>query len=113
MNSMPGSRGAIGKYLLKWLVIPVVLAAIGFFFVGPRLGAPGETPKIDTDPSKGLPPADDTGEASKFKEPDVEVSARPAGRRPRRSSRRASAPSRTTVVRQSREVPSPDEEPPF
>lgn len=109
---MPGTRGAVGKYLLKWLIVPLVLAAIGFYFVGPRLGAPADPPKIDTDPNKGLPPAENT-ESSKYKEPDVEVSSRPAGRRTRRGTRRSSTTSRTASVIQEREVPSADEEPPF
>src|SRR5687768_11287802 len=111
MNWMQGTRGAVGKYLLKWLFVPIVLAAIGFYVVGPRLGSPADPPKIDVDPAKGLTPSESAENTSKFKEPDVEVTARPAGRRTRRSSRRA--PSRSRVVRQAPEVPSPDEEPPF
>lgn len=99
---MAKQGGAIARFLIKWLVIPVGLAAVGFFFVGPRLGAPSR-PSPDPAPTQ-----EDAKEStsSKFKgQPEVEISARPVARRkpPRRRNRPAAAPSN--------EAPAPSEAP--
>jgi hypothetical protein len=94
-------------FLVKWLVIPVGLAALGFFVIGPLLGrqaAPPPSVKAPAEPITEEPAANKvTGN------PDVEVSARPATRRrsSRSSNRRRTEPPRTVP-----DIPSPDEEPP-
>lgn len=88
--------GSVAKFLLKWLVIPVGLAAIGFFVIGPRLGEQGlksaPTPESQSAPAPTDEPA--TNRPSKLGEPEVEVTARPISRRrtPRRSTRRPTPP---------------------
>jgi hypothetical protein len=79
MGSMSARRGSIASFLIKWLVIPVGLAAIGFFVVGPRLGRTNEAPPPPQPVQAEPAPDPDSGQANpKFKgEPEVEVSSRP------------------------------------
>jgi hypothetical protein len=113
MKLMPGSQGAIAKFLIKWLFVPVGLAALGFFVVGPRLGSPGAPKPAPAEPQIVEP----APEKPKFNgEPEVEVSSRPASRRAssrrRRSSRTSPSP-HAVPSRPAEPVTSPDEEPPF
>lgn len=104
---MANSAGSIAKFFVKWLVIPVGLAAIGFFVVGPRIGSPPEAVEPAPANLDNLPP--DTKEnPTRIAEPEVEVTARPAGRTRsprRRSSRPAAAPAEAAPRRE--EVPPP------
>ena len=96
-------------FLIKWLVIPVGLAAIGFFLVGPLLGRSAEPLEKTEAPSPQVV-EDDTHRPKITGDPQVEVSARPVTRRrnPRRAPRTRTEPAPPSAP----EVPSPDEEPP-
>ncbi|MBI5706538.1 MAG: hypothetical protein HZC36_06065 [Armatimonadetes bacterium] len=82
-------RGGVARYLIKWILVPALLALAGYFLVGPRLMKPADyEPAADR---HGEPPASSgvqheeppaTGSGS---EPKVEVTAEPAGRGRRRN----------------------------
>ena len=93
-------------FLLKWLVIPVGLAAVGFFVVGPMLARSSSTPVAAEPPAE--PATQEPTNTKVTGNPEVEVSARPA---PRRRSTRRSRP-RPTNQESPPSIPSPDEEPP-
>lgn len=105
---MAKRSGSVAKFLIKWLVIPVGLAAIGFFVVGPQIGQ-NET-KSDMAPgaNTGAPPPETDGGRNRISEPEVEVTARPAGRR------RSIRPPARTVTPASAPTPAEpqDEDPP-
>lgn len=69
----------------KWVFVPVVLAALGFFVLGPIL----EGKNAAAAPSPTAPPADTPRFNS---EPDVEVSVAPATRRRTTTTRAEPAP---------------------
>lgn len=67
------------RYVVKWLVIPMLLAALGFFVVGPRLTKPFEyTPAVA--PASDGETSGTEGDAPRSGDPNVEVTATPAGR---------------------------------
>ncbi|HRK21174.1 MAG TPA: hypothetical protein PLX06_05170 [Fimbriimonadaceae bacterium] len=106
---MAKRAGAVAKFLIKWLVIPVGLAAVGFFVVGPRIGKPEDTPTKSSTPP---PTIQDEGGRSEPRvgEPEVEVTARPAGRvrsSRRSSSRRSSPPAEVAPASTSPASPAP------
>jgi hypothetical protein len=71
---MSGQGGAIAVYLIKWFVVPVALAAIGFFFVGPRIGRSGADVPA---PSVTISEGQSEGSSLDSKHaPDVDVSSR-------------------------------------
>jgi hypothetical protein len=77
---------------LKWFVVPVALAAVGVFGVGPYLNRVNY-PVIDKLKKKPLAPLQTVApnpDASKFGEPEVEVTITPVKRRPGGSRRRSS-----------------------
>lgn len=87
--------------LTKWVVVPMALAGVGFFVLGPIL----EGKASAANPSSTAPPEDKPRFTS---EPDVDVSVAPAAprrsRAPRTSTRTSTSPPRA-------ETPPPAEEP--
>ncbi len=112
---MANQSGAIARFLVKWLVIPVGLAAIGFFLIGPRIAAKGRAEaKLSTANSS---PSGEPSEAPKITgDPEVKISSTPVNRRraPRRRTPRNedSAPKPAREEREPADPPSPDEAPP-
>jgi hypothetical protein len=96
-------------FLLKWLVIPVGLAALGFFIVGPRLLPAAEPPKNEP-PKTEVIEQDDSDKQKITGNPEVEVSVSPASHR--RTSRRHSRRRSEETHKPAPDVPPPDEEPP-
>lgn len=80
---------------IKWLVIPAALAAAGYYYIGPELGAPRTEPVVIKSPETNTAPAP---KARRFKsEPEVEVTVRrgappPKKRRKRRTTTPAATP---------------------
>jgi hypothetical protein len=95
-------------FLLKWLVIPVGLAALGFFVVGPRLLPAAEPAK--NEPKAEVVEQDDPNKQKITGNPEVEVSVAPASHR--RTNRRRSHRKTEETHKPAPDVPSPDEEPP-
>lgn len=109
---MPRQSAAVLKSLVKWFVIPVGLAALGFFVVGPRIGnVEGlERPELaspELEEEDGAEPEPTSGGAQG---PDVEVSSKPIKRvAPVRTVERTPEPE---IPPESDDVLPPDEEPP-
>jgi hypothetical protein len=101
---MARRTGGVGWYLVKWLVIPIVLAAIGFFIVGPRIANPGVVEVPDSDAQQEPAPGQLAGQSKG--EPEVEVSAtRLRARRPE--------PRREPEPQPEEPIPDEDIEPPI
>lgn len=67
--------------LVKWVLVPIALLALGYFLVGPRIGAGPTNPSART-PSETIADADQAEPEPKLRpEPSVEVSATPVNRR--------------------------------
>lgn len=62
------SRVAWG--IVKWLLIPAALVALGYFYIGPKLGS--KDMPVNLAPIEKPSPADST--AKKFPEPEIDVS---------------------------------------
>jgi hypothetical protein len=65
-----------GWLILKWLILPAALAAIGYYIIGPRLGnlpVPGmiQAPAIGTSHDDATDA--DKGKQTNFPSPDVDV----------------------------------------
>ena len=79
--------------LIKWLVVPLLLAAVGGFGVGPYLNKVGLPlpesikPRQEAPPTVRTDPTDETAGSSKFGEPKIEVSVGPGKAHLRRHSR--------------------------
>ncbi|MBX3119845.1 MAG: hypothetical protein KF784_12325 [Fimbriimonadaceae bacterium] len=82
---MAGRGTSILWFFVKWLVIPIGLAAIGYFFIGSRIGASGETPRQpdieDTGATTSNPPKESRQAA--HTEPQIEIESRPVNPRKR------------------------------
>ncbi len=103
------ARRASLVMLTKWVVVPVALAAVGFFVLGPVLE--GKAAAASAPPST----APDEEKPRFTSEPDVDVSVAPATRR-RSTTTRARTPARTRrrltpAPEVPPEVPTPDAEP--
>ena len=69
--------GRIFLGIVKWIAVPVALAAVGYYVIGPKFNAAPALPKIGaTDPmdSAVAQTTEEPRAASKFGEPNVEVS---------------------------------------
>lgn len=105
-------RGGIGVFLVKWVVIPVGLAALGFFVIGPRIGAKIDPPKTVEITQQPEDPA--TTPAKRFNgEPKIEIEAQPISRRRERTRTRPSSSTEESAppVRVSEPEPPVDPEP--
>lgn len=107
-SSMAGRGVSALLFFVKWVIVPVGLAALGFFVVGPRIGTdesvlgslpPGRTAfGVDFGKKDEPPGATTPGPRSvrRSGEPEVDVSVRPATsrreRQPTEERRRAPAP---------------------
>ncbi|MFQ3587452.1 MAG: hypothetical protein SNJ74_02960 [Fimbriimonadaceae bacterium] len=102
---MAGRGVSVLLFFVKWVIVPVGLAALGFFLVGPRIGTdesvagslpPGRTAFGVDFGEKEERPVDETGPRTvrRSGEPQVDVSVRPATNRrePRPSDERRRAP---------------------
>jgi hypothetical protein len=81
-------------FLVKWIVVPVALGALGFFVIGPRIGQTG----LDASSSGSSPAQEsrfaeevavaareqDSAPRPEFPAPDVSVTSRPVDRATRR-----------------------------
>lgn len=83
---MSSPSGAILKFLLKWVVVPLALGTIGYFVIGPRIGATPiakhlPPPKVvyETD-SKGEPEPSQAVNTA-YPLPQVELEAKRVGGR--------------------------------
>ncbi len=76
-----------GRFV-KWFIIPVVLAALGVFVVGPMLGRVGLpiAEKLKPKPKKTVIEQESDADEPKFGEPEVEVSVSPSSSRHRPAS---------------------------
>jgi Tfp pilus assembly protein PilX len=98
-----GARPLI-YYLLKWLVVPTIVAAAGYLLIGPRLSEmPIENPFAKQAGEAAVEPGEEepTQVAQpnrKFEEPEVEITARPVGQR-QRTRTSSVQPRRTTTPR--------------
>lgn len=99
---MAPRAGGIGKAFLKWAVIPIGLAALGFYMIGPKV-ANAYIVRLQNRALEPKEPAVGEAQPRKFSgEPKVEISASkvspsPTPRRrtgPRRSSVRVQEPER-------------------
>ena len=104
IRSVKKRSGAAAWYVIKWLVVPIVLAAIGFFVIGPRITKPPEYKHAgqQTQPAP-QPGVDDSEGPKRTGDPKVEVSASPVRRRPAKRTRHVDSP------RPSDETPPPVE----
>ncbi len=105
-----GTRsGAAAMLLVKWLVVPVLLAALGFFLVGPWLARtqPGLAP-VSVQPTAGEQEGAEELRHTKA-DPQVDVSARRVSLQKSRSRRNREA-ERKTERNPDRQVPPPGEE---
>lgn len=87
----------------KWLIVPAALAAAGYYYIGPELGAPRTDPVATVLPDQTPAPALERVQRKSNAEPEVEVSVRKgqpspsrSRSRPRRSTSTPSEPSRTS-----------------
>lgn len=113
ISTMANQSGAIARFLIKWLVIPVGLAAVGFFVVGPRLGAQGRQEAGPADGGQGSMKTEQSEAAKKTGNPDVTISSKPVTRRRTRRTRpRTEAREQPGENAKAPEVPSREEEPP-
>jgi hypothetical protein len=75
-------------FVTQWLVIPVALVAVGYYVIGPRLGAPAPKASAETPPAPSLTTVDDDPKKAgsdgdptqKFTPPDVQVSVEQGAR---------------------------------
>jgi hypothetical protein len=82
-NAMPRRGTRVLNGYVKWILIPLVFCAIGFFIVGPRLSslpAPIAEKLKEVAPIKStVPETTESGEPKKtYVEPDVEVKTTPS-----------------------------------
>jgi hypothetical protein len=103
---MARKRGGWAAFVIKWLVIPAVLAVIGFFVIGPRLGNVQDKVKtVELEPlNEDGTPIRRTGN------PKVEISAQKVTQR-RSTQRRTETSESTAQPKQSDETASPQPEP--
>lgn len=70
---MARRRGSFFLWLLKWVIIPFGLAAIGFYLVGPRIGDELISRRLhDKDSAPTVDPNEPTKE---YAEPKIDVKA--------------------------------------
>lgn len=79
-----GKAGAILKLIIQWFVVPLALLAIGFYFIGPKIGAVvTNSPKeIETDPQNVVDnsqTAPAPQPVPRHGEPEVEITVRRGG----------------------------------
>lgn len=100
---MPRQSAAVLKSLMKWFFIPVGLAALGFFVIGPRIGnVEGlERPVLASPESEEENSGDPEPISNGVGGPDVEVSSKPL---------RRVAPVRTVEITPKPELPPDGEE---
>lgn len=69
---MASKAGTVVRLIGLWLLVPIALAAIGYYVIGPRLGShEGDAPSSTTEESV------DEGKASKsYSEPKIEVTVK-------------------------------------
>jgi hypothetical protein len=108
---MASRKGGFAQFFVKWFLVPMLLAAVGFFVIGPRIGSASKGPKIIQAP----PVTEETlgEEPKKFHgEPKVDVEAEPVTRRrSRRSSTRSSQSGRSASPASAPIEAAPVEEP--
>ncbi|MBV6458561.1 MAG: hypothetical protein HONBIEJF_01693 [Fimbriimonadaceae bacterium] len=120
------SGGKVALFLVKWIVVPVGFLLVGFFLIGPRIGAPVKPSFADA--SKGGQTASNATTSAatdeggrKRNEPVVEISASELTQEDRDRLRRENAPRvapydpstprRSSTRRKSEEpAPPPEEE---
>lgn len=93
IRSVKKRSGAVAWYVIKWLVVPIMLAAIGFFIIGPRITKPHEyKPAGHLAEPQTQPVVDADERPRRTGDPKVEVSASPVHRRTNRRPRRVEVP---------------------
>lgn len=91
-------------FAIKWLVVPSVLAVVGYFGIGPLLSGRAAPPPVDAEAAPSDPPRRFTTE------PEVDVTASPAVRRARTPApRREPERSRVKVVDPMPDSQTPDD----
>ncbi len=105
---MRRNGGVMAVAFVKWVVIPVGLAAIGFFLVGPKV-ANSFLGKVDTDTKPTIVEPAEAKHSKSIGEPKIEVTAQ----RVKQNSHRRSKPKPPVAPEQSAPVsdPPPEESP--
>ena len=65
--------GPILKELLKWIVIPIALVGIGFYFIGPKIGQSDVAQNIAAPAQNNDQSSDDKPKITRHGEPKVEI----------------------------------------
>lgn len=69
--------GPVLLLLLKWIVIPITLLGVGFYFIGPRIGQSDAGQDVASPQSQPQDSDQDKPKVVRHGEPQVEVSVRP------------------------------------
>ena len=69
---MASKAGTVVKLIGMWLLVPAALAAVGYYVIGPQLGArEGDKPETTSEE-----PAEDGQTSKSYAEPKIEVSVK-------------------------------------
>lgn len=110
-------RGGVAGFLVKWLVVPAALVAVGYFFIGPNVGrnlvgtgtSEEKPPRATTTPVEPFRPTPEETSSAKPREPEVTITARPVEGERRTRTRRTS--NEEDRPRRTRPRPAPEAQP--